>query len=223
MKLTIRCSFVLALMGIVLIGGRSVKSRTELWSQEPLRARKVLSRETHERVLDIVFERNEANPGYDFILRFEPSSAPESQIAIKTAGARTQLVAYSSLSGNIYSRLDGIIAAGGKEDPVEMAKLIQVQKKSIELPNNRVMQWRKGLAESLAASMRTLDQRALEADKGIGTITIDGTFYRLWYNQVGSHLSFTLLDQEVDDREVTGELQLVRWMNSVRLNVVKGQ
>ena len=184
-------------------------------SQEPLKTYKLVSRETCERVLDIVFQRDQANWDYDFVLRFEPSFAPESQIVVRKAANRVEVVEYTSLSGNIFMKLNSVMAHGGKEDPVEMAKLIQVRKRMIEVPNTQVRQWRRRLADSISASIKRLEQRSVEAERGIGTITIDGTFYNLWYDQVGSHISFKLLDHEVSNNEVTGELELVRWMNSV--------
>ena len=197
------------------------ESRTRLLAQDPLKSYKVISRETYERVLDTVFQRDEANRDYDFVLRFEPSTAPESQIVIKRAAGKTQVVEYTSLSGNIYRKLDNMKANGGKEDSVEMAKLVQVRKRLLEAPEAQVNQWRSSLPGMMAASMKLLEQRSAEAASGIGTITIDGTFYSLWYDQVGTHMSIGVWDHEVSNREITGELEVVRWMNAVRRDVEK--
>lgn len=221
MKTRIWCSVLLAMIVLLSFQVRAVRSRAESFLQGPHKSYRVVSRETHERVLNIVFQRDEASRDYDFVLRFEPSFAPESQIVVRTAANKVEVVEYASLSGNIYRKLDSVMANGGKEDPVEMAKLIQVRKRLIEVSHAQVAQWRRSLADSVAASMKALERRSVESARGIGTITLDGTFYHLWYDQVGSHLSFGLLDHEVRDREVTGELELVRWMNSVRLNVGK--
>jgi len=196
-------------------------SQTSLLAQDPLKSYKVISRKTYERVLDTVFQRDEANRDYDFVLRFEPSIAPESQIVIKRAAGKTQIIEYTSLSGNIYRKLDNIMANGGKEDIAEMAKLVQVRKRLVEVRDAQVNQWRGSLPGMMAASMKLLEQRSAEAARGIGTITIDGTFYTLWYDQVGSHLSIGVWDHEVSNREITGELELVQWMNVVRRDVEK--
>lgn len=190
--------------------------------QEPApKTYKVVSHETHERVMDIVFERDEARPDYDFVLRFEPSFSPESQIIIRKGIGKIEVVEYRSLSGNIYQKLNGVMARGGKEDPIEMAKSIQIERRVIAVPIGQIRQWRASLADSISASMKVWEQRSAEVEKGVGTITLDGSFYRLWYDQVGSHISIKVLDDEVSDREVTGELALVRWMNSVRLDTTK--
>ena len=190
-------------------------------TQRPLKSYKLVSHETHERVLDIVFERDEANREYDFVLRFEPSSAPESQIIVKKAIGTFEVTEYRSSSGNIYSKLNSLMAQGSKEDAVEMAKLVQVEKSVIEVPTEQVRQWRRSLANAIGGSMKTLEQRAVEAERGVGTITLDGTFYCLVYDQIGDHFSIRLLDHEVSNQEVTGQLELVRWMNAVRLDVAK--
>src|SRR6266446_498589 len=219
LRVSLRIGFSLVVM--LLLQFSAGWSRTLLLAQDPLKSYKVISHETHERVLDIVFQRDEANRDYDFVLRFEPSFAPESQITVKKAVGKIEVVTYRSLSGNIYKKLNSVMAQGGKEDPVEMAKLIEVDRKVIEVPITQVRQWRRTLASGIAASMKTLEGRSIESERGIGTVTLDGTVYSLWYDQVGSHISFRLLDQEVSNREITGQFGLVRWMNAVRLDVAK--
>jgi hypothetical protein len=220
LELLHRIGFSLVVM-LLLFQLSADGSRTSLLAQDPLKSYKVISRETYERVLDTVFQRDEANRDYDFVLRFEPSIAPESQIVIKRSAGKTQVVEYTSLSGNIYRKLDNIMANGGKEDAVEMAKLVQVRKRLVEVRDAQGNQWRGSLPGMMAASMKLLEQRSAEAASGIGTTTIDGTFYSLWYDQGGSSIFFRALDHEVSNREISGELDLVRWMNAVRRDVEK--
>lgn len=222
MKLRIASGVALAALLILPFQPRAV-SRTGSLFQESQGGYKVVSQDTYRRVLDIVFPRDAVNRDYDFVLRFEPNSAPESQIVVRWATGRYEVTEYASLSGNIYRKLNSAVARGDKEDPVEMAKLIQVSKRSIKVPDDRVRQWRRSLANSVGASMKVLERRAVEAERGVGTITLDGTFYRLWYDQVGSQISFGLLDHEVSNLEVTGILELARWMNAVRLDVQKSK
>jgi hypothetical protein len=194
-------------------------------NQEPSRSYPVVSHDTHERVLDALFLPDQASAFDDFVLRFEPSFAPESQIIIKAPtvisgkSVGVQVVEYSSLSGNIYVKLGAMLAQGAKEDPVEMAKLFQVRKRTIQIPMAQVKQWRSTLTSSINRSMKILEQRAKESEQGTETITIDGTFYELWFNQVASQIHFRLLDQEVSNREVTGVLPIVRWMNALRREI----
>jgi hypothetical protein len=221
MNLQIAGSVALAAILILPSQLRACGPRTGASFQESPGSYKVVSQDTYRRVLDIVFPRDDVNRDYDFVLRFEPSFAPESQIVVRRMAGRFEVTEYTSLSGNIYRQLNRVVAHGGKEEPGEMAKLIQVRKRLIEVSDNRVKQWRGSLANSIGASMKVLEQRAVEAERGVGTITLDGTFYRLWYDQVGSQISFYLLDHEISNREVTGNLELARWMNALRLNVQK--
>src|ERR1044071_9754458 len=66
-----------------------------------LKTHKLISRETHDQVLDIVFPREETVGDPAFVLRFKPSSAVESQIVIKRTINKIELLEYTSLSGNI--------------------------------------------------------------------------------------------------------------------------
>lgn len=214
-------SVVFSIIVILSFQPRAVGFRSGSLVQEPLKTYKVVSHQTHERVLDILFQRDEANRDYDFILRFLPSFAPESQILVKRRVGKVEVVEYTSLSGNIYDKLNNTMSNGGREDAAEMAKLVQVRKRVIEVPTAQVRKWRESLANSVGATMKTLEQRDIEGERGKETITIDGTFYYFWYTQVTGDISFNLLDYEVNNRKAEGELALVRWMNAVRLDVQK--
>ncbi len=221
MKLTFSHWLCFLLVVTLLFHFSAAGSRTSPSAQDPPKSHRMITRETCERVLDIVFQHEEATRDYDFVLRFEPSFAPESQIVIKRAVGKTQVIESTSLSGNIYQKLENIMANGGKVDVAETAKLFQVRKRLLEIPDAQANQWRRSLPGMMAASMKLLEQRSAEAVKGIGTITLDGSFYSIWYDQVGSHLSMGVWDHEVSNREITGELELVQWMNAVRLDVAK--
>jgi hypothetical protein len=172
-------------------------------------------------VLDIIFQRDEGNRDYDIVLRFEPSNAPESQLYIKRTATKTQVLEYTSVNGNVYGKIDNILRNGGKEDAGEMAKQCQVRKRTLEVPTPRANEWWSSLPDAMAATVKLLQHRGAEAARGVGTIPIDGTDYRFWYDQVGSNIYARLMDQEISSREVTGEVELVRWMNNVRCDVEK--
>jgi hypothetical protein len=212
----IACCFLILLFQPSLVGPRGF-----LWTQEPPKTYKVIHAATYEKVLDLVFQRGEANRDHDFVLRFEPTNAPESQISIKRTETKTQVVEFTSLSGNIYRKLDNILRNGGKEDAVEMAKQIQVNKRTLNVPAALANQWWTRLPDAMAATIKLLEQRRAEAARGVGTITIDGTYYSFSYDQVGSSVFVRVMDYEVSSREVTGETELVRWMNGLRCDIEK--
>lgn len=196
-----------------------------LWSsaidgQNP-KAYEVISPATYETVLDIAFACDKPRQDYDLVLRFEPSNAPESQIYIKRTPTKTEVIEYTSLSGNIYLKLSNIVRDGGKEDAAELAKQIQVKKRALDVPAAQASKWLDRLPDVTASTMKLLERRRAGELKGVGTITIDGTRYSFSYKQVESSGGAEMWDDEISDSKVTGQFALVRWMNSVRLDVAK--
>lgn len=190
--------------------------------QEPLKSHKTVSREIYDRVLDILFPRDEPASNYCIILRFRPSLHPESQVVIRKNLDKVEVIEYISLSGNIYSKLDELMSHGGKEDAVEMAKLIKVHRRSIQVPNAQANQWHTNFLESLGELVKTFRKRSDEFDKaGTIDVVLHGTFYDLWYSQDVSEMSFSFYDEEVSDQQPNGILKTVQWMNAVRRDVEK--
>ncbi len=183
---------------------------------ETPKSRPVISNETYEAVLEIVFPRETA---CDYVLRFEPTLAPESQIVIRRSRGKTEAIEYTSLSGNIYRKLDRLKAKGASEDAMEMAKAIRVRKRTVEVPLNYESLWRSNFSISNEASKKLLEERRAEEAQGIGTVPLDGTLYVIWRGQNGHDAFFRQWDHEVSDHEVTGEFQLVQWMNNIRRDV----
>lgn len=206
---------------ILLFQPSFVGLRSCLWTQDLPQAYKVMDSVTFDKLLDLVFQGDEANRHYDFSLRFKPSNAPELQIYIKQTGTKTQVVEYTSRSGNIFMKLDKILENGGKEDVVEMARQIQVNKRILDVPLAQANQWWMGLPDAIAATIKLLEQRRAEAAKGVGVIVLDGTHYSFTYQQGISDIIVDIIDNEISCREVTGEAELVQWMNRVRCDVEK--
>ncbi len=208
------CILVLALQPCVLSLGY-------VRAQERPRTYREISPATYDKVLDLLFQREETDRHYDFVLRFEPSNAPESQLFIKQSAKKTQVVEFTSLSGNIYAKLDSILQKGGQEDAVEMAKQLRVRRRILEVPAAEANQWWSGLPAAMGATVALLQNRGAKAAAGVGTITLDGTYYSFWYDQVGSKVFVRLSDHEVSSQEVTGTIELVRWMNRLRCDIEK--
>ena len=198
-----------------------VQTPTQVHAQEPLKSYKVIGFPTYEKVLDIVFRSNERYQGYKFILRFEPNRGPESQLFIKRTLKGTQVIEYSPVKGTIYDKLNEILRNGGKENPVELAKHIQIQKRTIDLPGTKTDLWWTTFPATVGTTIQLMQKRTDEIVHGTARIAIDGTHYGLWYDQVESSFSFKAWDEDVSDHEVTGEFEVVRWMNTVRLDVEK--
>jgi len=183
---------------------------------------KVISQEIYNHVLDILFPRDEAAKNYLLVLRFGPSLHPESQIIIKGGSDKVEVVEYTSLNGNIYNQLNKFVIQGGKEDPVEMAKLIKVHRRSIEVTPSEIKKWHAGFLSSFANLSKSFQNQTKQLNKDGGiTIVLDGTLYQFWYSQGVGRTSFSVWDEEVSDEQPNGVLKIVQWMNSVRHIVEK--
>jgi hypothetical protein len=210
---------MLATVSLLLIRAATVECQLQ---DGAAKSNKVVRQETYNRVLDIVFPRDEPAGNYYLVLRFRPSFHPTSQVVIKRGVDKVEVIEYTSLSGNIYSKLNELMSHGAKEDAVEMAKLIKVGRRSVQVSNALVKQWHTSFLESLAESLKTFRKKSDEFDKaGTIDVVLDGTFYDLWYSQDVSEMSLSLYDEEVSDQQPNGHLKLVQWMNSIRHEVAK--
>ena len=215
---------ILVVISMLVVQAKTVDPQ----SVAPLKKRrpqsdKVVSQETYDRVLDIAFPRGGPRGDYGLVLRFKPSFHPESQVVIKRGVDKVEVIEYTSLSGNIYNKLNELKSHGGtSDDVVEMAKLIEVRKRSIQVPYTHVKQWHAGFLESLGESLKAFKKRSEEFDKaGSITLTMDGTFYDVWYGQGINDMSLSFYDEEVSDQQPNGALKTVQWMNSIRQEVAK--
>jgi hypothetical protein len=193
--------------------------------EQPKRTYPVVSREIYLQVLDTVFPRNDPDPSktnFELILRFEPSFHVTSQIVIRNRGNRTELIEYTSPDGNIFDKLNEILARGGKEDVATLAKSIKVRRREIVMPEAQIKSWYGQFFMALEVTGKTLRQTGEESLKTQSvTLVLDGTIYDVWYKQGLSEISLSLYDVEVDTTGSDGELKLVQWMNSIRREVAK--
>lgn len=184
----------------------------------------VIGGETYNRVLDILFPRDEPASGgtlWAVVLRFKPNSKPESQIIIRRdVNRKLEVVEYTSPDGSIYGKLNEALARGDKEDAAEMAKSIRVTRREVSVAPAQARQWYATFFDSLASTTKTLRGALEESEKtGAESFVLHGTFYDLWYEQGLNEMSFKLYDVEVDKPGSDGELKLVQWMNAVRREV----
>ncbi len=186
----------------------------------------VVSRETYNRVLDILFPRDDPDPSqtvFALVLRFKPSFSPESQIVIKkdvNKVEKVEVVVYTSLDGDIYQRLNEALERGGKEDAAKMAKSIRVKRRTVSIHYTLVKQWHKNFLDSISGSLKVFEQKLDKYDEaGTVSFALDGTTYDLWYEQGVHKMAFSLYDFEGDTPGDDGEFRLVQWMNAVRREV----
>lgn len=218
------------LNAMLILAVQSINANAQLSvAQDRVRqAHPIVSQQTYDSVLDILFPRNDPDPGktvFAFVLRFKPHSQPESQIVIRRGVDKVTVVEYKSLDGDIYVKLNESLERTGREDPVEMAKAIKIKRREISVPYALIKQWYAGFFDSLANGTKPLRQKGEEFDNtgGSETIFLHGGVYALWYQQRLNQMSFSLYDVDVDNPNSSGELMLVRWMNSVRRQIGKSK
>jgi hypothetical protein len=198
------------------------------WSQDkPQRTYPVVSWETYNRVLDVVFPRDDPDTTktiFEFVLRFEPSFHSTSQVIIRKRVDKIEVVEYTSPDGNIFDKLNEILDQGSKEDAIAMAKSIRVKRREITVPETQIKRWYTTFFDGLASTEKALNERGVQSDKSrTATFVLDGTTYNVWYKQGLDKISLSLYDVEIDTRGSDGELKLAQWMNSIRREVTKSK
>jgi hypothetical protein len=205
----------------------TVTGQSNSSQENPQKPYPVVSWETYNRVLEIVFPRDDPDTSktiFEFVLRFEPSFHATLQIVIRKRGDRIEVTEYTSPDGNIFDKLNEMLDRGSKEDAVAMAKSIRVKRREISVPDTEIKRWYKGFFDNLAMTEKTLKQRGEESDKTRSvTLVLDGTTYDVWYKESLDKVSLSLYDVEVDTPGSDGELKLVQWMNAIRREVAKSR
>jgi hypothetical protein len=187
---------------------------------------KVISNKTYDDVLDVVFPReieNKRETVWQLVLRFMPNSEPESQIVIRKTIVGYELIELKSSNGVIFSTLNQWITKNGKEDVLEMAKVIKVEQREVKTNSKVITGWYNIFFESIPLTAQSLKFSSQEFERTNGSIglRLHGTYYEVWFLYKGNKINFVIYDQEVNDNKITGEYALVKWMNKVRLQIKK--
>lgn len=185
----------------------------------PVRVRRVVSAATYSRVLDIVFPRQEPKPSstlFSIVLRFRPDNQPESQIIIRRRADGAQAIESIVANGNAFAKLNEYLETR-QEDVIEMAKVINVRSRQLQISEPQVRQWTNAFFETLTNSNKSLIQQAREDEKtGSLSIFLHGTTYELWYEHGLNSMSMNLYDFDVNDSRSSPMFALTRWMNSLK-------
>lgn len=188
-------------------------------------SRPVIDRLTYERVLDVVFPRDEPASGgtlWGIVLRFKPNAKQESQIVIRKGADKTEVFEYTPDEGSIFDQLNQALERGEPRDPVKLANLIKVSRREVNLPRAQIQHWHATFFEAMSGTTKTLKKAFVKADRtGTESFVLHGSFYDLWYAQGLNVTSFSLYDVDVDDVRSGAEFGLVRWMDVVRRDVAR--
>jgi hypothetical protein len=183
--------------------------------------RAVVSLENYKKVLDIVFPRERiGSASFVILLRFAPDTEPESQIRIAKTGQNiVEVSEFSSMSGNIYQRLNDYVARGGEDDPIQMSKLIKIRTRSIKVSDAQVGRWHTGLLDSVSASVGAFKSNYSRLEANQVTFPLHGTSYDLWYQQGINEMSFSIYDQAIEVKRLLGDFKITEWMKSVEQQI----
>lgn len=147
------------------------------------------------------------------VLRFTPSFEADKQITIIERQTGAEVTELKSLDGNVYYKLNDILARTGREDAREMAKQIRIGKRQVNISSALITKWRDNLTSNLCTTIRPTNLSNADS------VLLDGTFYTLWYSSGGANISCTFYGSENDSHLHPKNPPLVRWMNAIRLEV----
>lgn len=176
----------------------------------------VVSDEIYDQVLDIVFPRNALAGafGYAFVLRYKPSFGAESQIVIINDGDGIEVTEYTSSNGSIYNQLSKSARFTEDTSAEEAAKLVHVNKRTLQIPSANIERLRAGFYDYLRDASRH-ERTGITENRNKVSIATDGTQYLLWYRGA-AQISFDSSGSNVEDPPRLNEHSLVKWMKEVR-------
>ncbi|MCM3874614.1 MAG: hypothetical protein ND895_28300 [Pyrinomonadaceae bacterium] len=216
-----KCQFLEPLSILVLMLSVSINA---FGQGQPPQSYKVISFDTHDKVLNLLFPLDALDEAKEFalILRYKPSFEPESQIVIVARDGKMQVTDYTSLDGNIYSKLNQIKAETNREDPLEMSKALQVRKRELTVPFVQIQRWRQNLIDGVAASLRPKKFETATPPKTTSVI-LDGTVYELWDSsgvfRGSGDFHYSVYGTEVSKRVFRDESPFIGWMKRIRKEI----
>lgn len=171
------------------------------------------SEEFYDRVMDIVFPREvltDRKVRFVFVLRYQPTFQPESQIVIVRRQDRIEVTTYRSLDGSIETKVDERNSED-QHDPEQFAKQFRVEKRSLAVTEAEAGKLHRDFFEAL----RVLERKQVGvAPSSIG-VTADGTVYRFWYAGK-TDIQGDLHGSGVTRPNEPGEPLLMEWMKRMR-------
>jgi hypothetical protein len=204
-----------------------ISASVNAFAQDAPKSYPVISHDTHRKVLDILFPLDVLKGGgneFALVLRYMPSFESESQIVIVGRSGKVLVTEYSSMDGNIYSKLNRILAETSREDPLGMSKMIRVKKRELIVPLPDFQKWRRGLVESIGAALKPKQKETATPPAQV-SVVLDGTFYELWdYSDVISgagELHYSVYGSEVSKPVYRDESPFIGWMKMMRNEIGK--
>jgi hypothetical protein len=168
------------------------------------------SDETYREVLDRVFaaDRWLGDNRAIVVIRSLPTFHSESQLVLKFTKSGCE-ASYKKLD----KRLDKTLAAPPSLASVEEA----AQRVTFKLHSKSFDQ--KTSERLLDEIWGSISQSANKVRETLDSLQLDGTRYEIRVYTNLASISMVLLDSEASDDSVTGDLPIVRWLNTMRLSI----
>lgn len=177
----------------------------------------VVDAETYDRVVDIVFQSDAVRGvfGYAFLLQYRPTFGIESQITIRNEAGTIEVIEYLPLDGSIYVQLNKILQRTGRQDPVEMAKLIRIKRRTVRVRRLTVKHWRENFYTHVSRAM-LYEKRIINENMKIAPLLVDdATSYYLSYRGA-ERIHFDLIGSAPDRPVLSAENPLIGWAKDIR-------
>jgi hypothetical protein len=174
------------------------------------------SEETYERVLELLFPLKEIKPtGVEFalVVRFRPSFEANSQIIIYQKAGKIKVLEASSSDGNVYQRLTALLSRNRSKQPADLARMIKLRKRDVEVSPVLTKQWLEQFTSSLHASLLPPGKASQYG------LYLDGTIYELHYVSGTEEYTYSYYGPEVGFSMKDSAPPLVRWMNELRQSI----
>jgi hypothetical protein len=177
----------------------------------------ILSDETQQKLSELLFPLDALKSSggqFVLILRYRPSFEEDSQYVIVGGDGKVHVTEYTS-NGNVWYKANEIFGRTGRDDAIEIAKMIGVRKREFDIPFAQLRRWRSNLIDSIAVALRPKKVESIYPGK-YGTVILDGTTYDIWDSSGAGVIHFSLYDSEVSDRIYPDDPAFVRWMKLIR-------
>ena len=172
-----------------------------------------VNEEIYEKVMDLVFPREilkNHKARFAFVLRYQPSFRRESQIVVVGRQDGIEVTTYSSVDGNIETRVNDMVRLGSKESAEQMARHFSIQTQNLKLSKDMAGKLHSEFFEALRLSEKV---SAGAMSTSIDVIA-DGTTYSLWYTGK-TDIHVELQGSDITTPTDADESPLVRWMKDI--------
>lgn len=171
-----------------------------------------IDHETYHLLLNTLFgsqERPDKRAIFEISIRVVPAFTPESQVNLLLLSHRTTMGEFVVADKRVASHSSEILRATGEASVETLAKKNKVRRYAVNVSPTLLMEWQRGLLESLSQTVGALDD-----PNAADIVTLDGVEYEVLYTLGQTAIQATVTDQRPDSA-------LFTWAKSVYSAVAK--